>query len=81
MCSFCLKGCQIAKCDHNYVVYRNGVIKESANDGLDVGDFRGREDGAVVLGIGKLLLGAIDRLLPFVGCILWFWGERIFEFV
>ena len=31
LCSFCLKGFQIAKCS-------NGVIKDSADNGLDVGD-------------------------------------------
>ena len=81
MCSFCLKGCQIAKCDHNYVVYSNGVIKESANDGLDVGDVEGSEDRTVILGVRKLLLGVIDWLLTFVRHILWFWGQRMFEFV
>ena len=70
LCSFCLKGRHIAKCDHNCVVYSDGVMKESSNDGLDVGDVQGREYRSVVLGVGKLLLGAIDRLLPFVVCIL-----------
>ena len=81
LCSFYLKERQISKCGHNCVVYSDGVMKESSNDGLDVGDVQGREYRSVVLGVGKLLLGAIDRLLPFVGCILWFWGQRMFEFV
>ena len=72
LCSFCLKGRHIAKCDHNCVVYSDGKIKESADNGLYVGDIRWRDDGTVVFGVEKLLLGAIDRLLPFLGCILWF---------
>ena len=81
LCSFCLKGRQIAKCDHNCVVYRDGVIEESSDDGLDVGDVQEREDEAVVFGVRKLFLGAIDRLIPFLGCILWFQGQQMFKFV
>ena len=61
------EGHQITNCNHNCVVYSDGAIKESADNGLDVGDFQGREDGAVVLIVSKFLLGAIDRLFPFVG--------------
>ena len=71
LCFFCFKGRRIAKCDQHRVVYSDGVINESSDDCLDVGDVRGREDGYVFLGIDKLLIGSIDRLLPFVGCVLW----------
>ena len=72
MCSLCLKGLHISKCDQNCVVCSNGVIKESDNDSLDVGDVKGREDKDVLLGVCKFLLGAIDRLFSLVGCILWY---------
>ena len=48
---------------------------------MDVGYVRGREDRNVIIGVGKLLFGAIYWLVPLVRCILWFWGQMMFEFM
>ena len=80
LCSFCLEARQIAECDHNLFFHCDGVIYEGANDGLDVGYVRGREDRTVILGVGKLFFSAIFWMVPLVRCILWFRGQRMFEF-
>ena len=31
--------------------------------------------------VGELLFGAIDGVIPFVGCVFLFWGEQVLKIV
>ena len=42
---------------------------------------QGREERNVILGVGKLLFGAIYWMVPLVRYILWFRVQRMFEFM